>query len=252
MNEGLIIVLSGVVISTLVTTLGIGGGILWTPLFILGFGLLPHKAVTTSFMIQVVGLGSGTIAYLRAGLVQTRLVILLFIAALPGVIIGSVLSVQIPQKFVQMALGMMSLTLAILFVSLASPLSTERQTNLNKELLLKILPIPGFLGFMMGALSVGISEWLLPALRGRLGLTMPEAVATVIPVMFGLATVATLSHGLLSDTNCWYYFAWGAVGTMIGGQLGPRLAQRIDEEFLKDSFIYLMTLVGIHLIFQSI
>ncbi|KOR28536.1 hypothetical protein TI05_16750 [Achromatium sp. WMS3] len=252
MADGLILLCSGIVISTLVTALGIGGGILWTPLFILGFGLPPHQAVTTSLMIQVVGLGSGSIAYIKSGLVKTHLVVLIFIVALPGVIIGSILALRLPQQLVQMALGVMSLTLAILFVTAAVPLAADKKYSFDRVLLLKILPIPAFFGFMMGSLSVGISEWLVPPLRSRLGLSMPEAVASVIPVMFGLASIASLSHGLSSFPTYWIYFVWGAIGTIIGGQLGPRLAQQIDEVILKDTFIYLMTLVGIHLIFQSI
>lgn len=252
MNEILFLIFTGITISTIVTTLGIGGGILWSPLLILGFKLSPQEAVTTSLMIQVIGLSSGSIAYLKAGLVQMRLVAILFFIAVPGVIIGSVIGVTLPPQVVQMGLGIMSLMLAILFVSTAVPLTIDKQTNIDTKELTKILPIPGFFGLLMGLLSVGISEWLIPALRSKLGLSMPEAVATVISVMFGLAVVASISHGLLAHTVHWNYFMYGALGTAIGGQLGPRLAQQIDEGVLKDSFIYLMTLVGIHLIFQSI
>lgn len=253
MTEMLVIFLAGISISTIVTSLGIGGGILWTPLFILGFALPPHEAVAMSLMIQVVGLSSGTLAYLRTGLLQPKLVIILFFTALPGVIIGSIAGLHLSQQTVQMGLGLMSLTLAILFVSSATPLVTNRQNSIDKLQLLKILPIPGFFGFLMGMLSVGISEWLLPSLRSKLGLSMPEAVATVIAVMLGLVIVASLSHGLLlTQVAHWDYFTYGAIGTIVGGQVGPRLAQRVNEELLKDSFIYLMTLVGIHLLFQSL
>ena len=252
MIEGLVLFFSGMLIATIAMGVGIGGGILWTPLFILGFGLLPYEAVSTSLMIQVVGLGSGSLAYFRSGLVRTRLSGLLFLAALPGILLGSFLGVQLPQQAVQMGLGLMSLTVAILFVSAATPLPASGPVPIDFRRLRLVLPIPAFFGFAMGLLSVGISEWLIPALRSRLGLSMTEAVATVIPAMFLLALVAALSHGLLANTLYWDYFLWGALGTLVGGQLGPRLAQGINEWLLKDSFIYLMTLVGIHLIFQSL
>lgn len=252
MIDTIILLFAGIGIATTVTTLGIGGGILWTPLLILWFKLPPQEAVATSLLIQVIGLGSGSTAYLKAGLVRIRLATILFFIALPGVIIGSIIGVQLPQHAVQMGLGIMSLTLAILFVSAAMPLPSNKQLDIDSKELTKILPIPGFFGFLMGLLSVGISEWLIPALRSRLRLSMPEAVGTVIPVMFGLACVAALSHLFLSHAVCWNCFIYGAIGTTIGGQLGPLLSQRLDEMLLKDSFIYLMTLVGIHLLFQSI
>ena len=252
MIEALVLLTAGLAISLIVMAVGIGGGLLWTPLLILSFGLPPQEAVAASLMIQVAGLGSGSLAYWRTRLVRKRLVAILFLAALPGVLIGSFLGVQLPQQMVQMALGVISLTVAILFVSAAAPFPARHDPAFDRRRLLEVLPIPGFFGFAMGLLSVGISEWLVPTLRGRLGLSMPEAVATVIPVMFALAVVASLSHGLLAQTLHWEAVFWGGSGTLVGGQLGPRLAQRINEGLLKDSFIYLMTLVGIHLIFQAV
>ena len=38
---------------------------------------------------------------------------------------------------------------------------------------------------------------------------------------------------------------------LIGGQIGPRLAERINERKLKDIFIFLLTLIGIHLIYNA-
>ena len=34
-------------------------------------------------------------------------------------------------------------------------------------------------------------------------------------------------------------------------QLGPRLAERINDRVLKEIFIFLLTLIGIHLIYNS-
>lgn len=250
MIEAAILLLAGVAIATIVVAIGIGGGVLWTPLLILGFNLPPQEAISTSLMIQVAGLGSGTVAYARAGAVRWRLAGLFFAVALPGVLAASVFSVQLSQATTQMALGIMSMILAILFVSRGdAPLAGER---LERSRVLGVLPIPGVFGFAMGLLSVGISEWLIPALRGRVGLSMREAVAVAIPMMFGLVLVAAISHAVVGHSIHWAYLAAGAAGTAVGGQLGPRLARRIDEGLLKNSFIYLMTLIGIHLIFQSI
>ena len=113
----LILVLCGIAISSVYMAVGIGGGILWTPLLILAYGLSPQEAITTSLLIQVIGMGSGSIAYFRAGLVKVRLSLLFFIVALPGVVIGSFISVNLSAQTVQMALGIMAMMLAIMFVS---------------------------------------------------------------------------------------------------------------------------------------
>lgn len=244
--------ISGIFIASAAMAIGIGGGILWTPLLILGYQLSPQEAISTSLLIQVVGMGSGSVAYYRAGLVQLRLSILFFLIALPGVIIGSIATINLPQETVQMGLGIMSIILAILFVTSRDDFSDANRLSYAQGKVTRILPIPALFGFIHGSLSLGIGEWLIPALRSHLKLDMRSSIATVIPMMFLLAITASLMHYLITDTIHLNYFIWGAVGTLIGGQIGAHISKRIDEPILKQSFIYLMTLTGIHLIFQAI
>ncbi len=248
------LVFAGLLISTAAMTIGIGGGILWTPLLILAYGLSPQEAIATSLLIQVVGMGSGSFAFLRTNLVEKKLSLIFFLTALPGVVIGSIVTVNLPQQPVQMALGIMAMLLALLFVAAKEPMDEEQggyrfdQTKINQ-----LLPIPGFFGFIMGFLSLGIGEWLIPAMRSRLHLEMKRCVATIIPMMFLLAVVASFLHwSLMEESVQMNYFLWGALGTLAGGQIGPRVARYIDDRMLKETFIFLMTLIGIHLIFQSI
>lgn len=248
----LILVGCGIAISSVAMAIGIGGGILWTPLLILAYGLSPQESITTSLLIQVVGMGSGSIAYYRVGLVKTRLSLLFFIVALPGVVIGSFISINLSQQSVQMALGIMSMILAVLFVSSQEDVIHNISKNYPKRKVAQVLPIPAFFGFVLGSLSSGIGEWLIPALRSRLNMDMRTSIATVIPMMFLLALIASLIHSATADSIHWTYFVWGSTGTIIGAQIGARLPRRINERILKQSFIYLMTLIGIHLIFQSI
>ncbi|MCK4705005.1 MAG: sulfite exporter TauE/SafE family protein [Gammaproteobacteria bacterium] len=254
MIEELGLVLAGLLFSTAAMTIGIGGGILWTPLLILAYGLSPQAAIATSLLIQVVGMGSGSFAFLRTKLIDKKLALIFFAAALPGVIIGSYVTVNLPQQPVQMALGIMAMTLALLFVASQDQTDEERDNyEFNQEKVNRLLPIPGFFGFIMGFLSLGIGEWLIPAMRSQLKLSMRRCVATIIPMMFLLAIVAAGLHwSLMEESVEVNYLLWGGLGTLIGGQLGPRVARYIDDKVLKETFIFLMTLIGIHLIFQSI
>lgn len=248
------LVLAGVFIATAAMTIGIGSGILWTPLLILAYGLSPQEAIATSLLIQVVGMGSGTFAFLRTDLVEKKLALIFFITALPGVIIGSFITVNLPQQPVQMALGIMAMVLALLFVAGQDSIDDDQKAyNFNQAKINPLLPIPGFFGFIMGFLSLGIGEWLIPAMRNHLQLDMKRCVATIIPMMFLLAVVASIMHwSLMEDAIQLNTFLWASVGALVGGQVGPRVARYIDDKMLKESFIFLMTLIGIHLIFQAI
>lgn len=246
------LILFGTVIASAAMAIGIGGGILWTPLLILVYKLSPAEAISTSLFIQVAGLGSGTHAYARAGLVNKKLAIIFFLTALPGIIIGSFITINLPQHAVQMALGIMAMILAILFVANNQDSEQGTKSSFEGSEIRSVAPIPFVFGYIMGFLSLGISEWLVPALRAKLKMDMPQAIGTSIAMMFMLALIASLIHFSLSETVHLKIIILGAIGTLIGGQIGPRISQRINDKLLQQSFIYLMTLIGIHLIFQAI
>ncbi|MDH3973647.1 MAG: sulfite exporter TauE/SafE family protein [Deltaproteobacteria bacterium] len=243
---------AGVGIASVAMTIGIGGGILWMPLLILAYGVPPQEAVSISLMIQVAGMGSGSLAYSKVAHVEKRLTGILFLVALPGIVLGSLLTVKLPENQVNLALGAMSLILALVFISGREELSAQGLYRFDKKKVAQILPIPAFFGLLMGFLSVGVGEWLIPSLKNKLNMEMTGAVATVIHLMFLLSLVGAMSHGIFSANLNWGYFFWGALGAVCGGQIAPRFAVKVSDRLLKEMFVYLMTLTGIHLIFHSI
>jgi len=102
-----------------------------------------------------------------------------------------------------------------------------------------------------GMLSLSIGEWVIPLMHGKLNLRMSTAIATSITTIFGICLLGSLFHLMLGGSPQWPVVAWGAPGVLIGGQIGPRISGRINERILKEIFIFLLTLVGIHLIYNS-
>ena len=92
------LIIAGIVIAGLAVAVGIGGGILWTPLLILGYGLSPQQAVATSLIIQVVGMGSGSFAYLRTQLVEKKLSSVVFSGGSAGSGFGQFLYRQAARR----------------------------------------------------------------------------------------------------------------------------------------------------------
>ena len=56
---------AGVIIAALASAVGIGGGILWMPFFIIFMKIPPETAVVTSLVVQTAGMGSGSTAFIR-------------------------------------------------------------------------------------------------------------------------------------------------------------------------------------------
>ncbi len=249
--SSLLLVACGIAISIIAMAVGIGGGILWTPLLIVAYGLAPVEAVTYSLIIQIFGMGSGTIAFYRAGQTDLRLSALFAAAAMPGVVIGSFGTHYIDENLLRLILGIMAMMLALMFVARNTEADTTSERNYRQRELRPLLPIPGLFGFIMGLLSLGIGEWLIPALRDRLKLSMSRAVAVVVPMMMMLAAVSSLIHIASIETLHLNYVVWGALGTLIGAPIGARLSRVIDDRLLKEAFIFIMTLLAVHFVFRS-
>jgi uncharacterized membrane protein YfcA len=253
MLTALVLFLVGIAIATISMAVGIGGGILWTPLLIFAYGLNAMDAVTSSLLIQCAGLASGTIAYRRNANTNFRLSFFIFLAALPGIVLGSFAThYLVSEDFLKLLLGIMALILAIMFVARQKDTDEDKTLTYSKRDLSKLLPIPGFFGFIMGMLSLGIGEWLIPSLRARLHIGMRQAVGIVIPAMLMLVLLAAAIHLYQSESLSLLPITWGALGTLVGAQIGAQVSQRINERLLKESFIYLMTLIGVHFIYNAI
>ena len=102
-----------------------------------------------------------------------------------------------------------------------------------------------------GMLSVSIGEWLVPLMRSRLNLRMRTAVATSIVMIFGTCVAGSIFHLAFGGVPDFWVFGWAVPGVIIGGQIGPKLMENINERLLKDIFVFLLTLISIHLIYSS-
>ncbi len=98
MHEMWLALPTGILISTVVSSIGIGGGILWMPFLLVVLKMNPETAVSTSLLIQTFGKGSGSIAYIRQRTVDHKLALLLILIAVPGVMIGGQIGPRITKK----------------------------------------------------------------------------------------------------------------------------------------------------------
>ncbi len=242
----------GILIASVVSAVGIGGGILWMPFLMLILKLEPEASVMTSLVIQTAGMGSGSLAYARRTLVDYRLTAVLLTATIPGLAMGALITRSIRPSQIELALGLLTLITAFWFISTNLKYDDQGHRRIR---LRTARPYVGWISLMSvasGMLSVSIGEWLVPILRGKMALRMRTAVATSIATIFGTCVLAAAFHYLLGSAPHWSTVGWAVPGVLVGGQIGPRLAERLNERMLKEVFIFLLTLIGIHLIYNAI
>ncbi len=240
----------GVAIATLATMVGLGGGILWTPYLILVAGLEPSQAVTASLIIQVGGMGSGGVTALRQGKTDPRLAAVIALSAFPGVAVGVWLTTVIPPESLVFLLGLACLATALVFVSVREDYEFLPTKTVALPAAVRYVWIPPLLSVLTGLLSIGVGDFLVPILRNRLGMKMDSAIGTCLVVMALNAALAAGLHFLMAAEFPTGLVFWALLGVIAGGQIGPRLAARVPDQTLKEIFVYGLSLVGIHILFN--
>lgn len=247
----------GMTIATVASLIGIGGGLLWAPYFILVRGFDPAKAIMFSFLIQVVGMGSATFWNIRHRTVYWRLLAGMALPIAAGVLLGAFFNQRVANPdIVKGMLGITTIAVSIFFV-----FQTEKyDTSLEEDRGIKApwwFRIQGlFFGILSGFLSIGISDFLIPVMRSRLKIPMNYAVGTALFLNFSIAFMGSVfhltftEHAFTAEMITILVFCW--IGAMIGGQFGRMLSSVIDDSRLKEIFIFALLIIGIHLIYNTL
>ena len=242
---------AGMIIAALASAVGIGGGILWMPFFIIFLKLSPETAVVTSLLVQTAGMGSGSAAYIKKRTVDLPLACFFLLLALPGLGLGALLTRLLSSANLELALGILTLTTVFIFVSANQKYTDTGQDRVAVKQARRCGWLVSLMAVASGMLSVSIGEWLVPLMRNRLKLRMRVAVATSIVTIFGTCIAGSAFHVILGTSADLTALVWAVPGVIIGGQIGPWFTEKINERMLKEVFIFLLTLIGIHLIYNS-
>lgn len=242
---------AGIGIASVASCVGIGGGILWMPFLILVMRIPPDSAVLTSLVIQTVGMGSGSFAYMRQRRVDLHLAFFLFLVTLPGIVTGAWLTSVMAPNHLELVLGILTLFTALLFVSASQKYLDEGSDKVPVKKAVRYSWMVALGAVASGMLSVSIGEWLIPLMRNKMSLRMRTAVATSIVTIFGTCLAGTAIHFSMAKHAEFAILVYAVPGVLIGGQLGPRILEKTNDRRLKEVFIFLLTLIGIHLIYNS-
>jgi uncharacterized protein len=241
----------GAGIATLVMLVGFGGGMLWMPFLLIVMKLPPQTAIITSLLIQVAGTASGSVSYIRQGKADVRLALLLLVAAIPGVELGAYVAHRFMLTQIELLVGLIALITAFLFVSSNQKYTDEGTERVQLRQAYRYSWVAAFMAIVSGMLTINVGEWLVPFLRKKMGLRVSNGVASCIVLTCGISLVGALIHYHMGAQPSWEVTLWAIPGVIIGGQIGAGLVRHIDERMLKEIFIFVLTLIGIHLVYRS-
>jgi len=265
-----------VIIAGMVASLvGIGGGVIFIPLFNLYLGLTIEDAIGTSMFTIIFTSLSGTLYYLKEKRVDYKTGLLMEITTIPGAIIGAATTEILPETVLK------AIFFSFLFFSgfkLIRRKDSEKSSNLTfKKPSLKFLNIGwekrfvdsqgkewsyfvniplmltcGFLaGFISGLLGIGGGTLKVPMLTIILGMPVHIATATSTFMILITSTSGGMTHFYLGHVHLEIVLI-AAIGAVIGAQIGPRLNVKVSSKHLRKIVGTVLILVAANMMYNTI
>jgi uncharacterized membrane protein YfcA len=264
-----------IVIAFLANGAGIGGATFFTPLFILVLGLEPQVAVGVALITEVFGFASGVSAHARARTIDWKVARMLAVVSVPAAVVGSLVAGFISPDVLKVLLGLGLLVIAVAFIrhsdvqeesaaisrgeGVVQPSTTRRIVTRDGETLQYELCrhnegrwFAGVGGALVGLISTGLGELNNYALVIRCRIPTRVTVATSAAVVAVTALAASVTHlvGFVQEGADTMEIVLSIViftvpGVIIGGQLAPKLSQRVEGEDLIRFLGWLFLVVGL-------
>ncbi|MBT8430069.1 MAG: sulfite exporter TauE/SafE family protein [Gammaproteobacteria bacterium] len=226
---------------------GGGAGLLQLPVLI--FLGLPFGVALATHKIASVALGVGaTIRHLREGGLRRQFVLFILATGVPGVLLGASLILQVPGRYAEVALGVLTLGLGIYSVAKGQMGLTEQPRNrTGRGLWIGGLGLFG-IGILNGSLTSGTGLFVTLWLVRWFGADYRQAVAyTLVLVGVFWNGSGALALGILGEVQ-WNWLPALLAGSLLGGFAGAHLAILKGNRWIKRAFEVVTLLVGLKLI----
>lgn len=241
--------ISGILSGGALGLTGGGGSILAVPLLVYLVGENIHLAIITSLM--AVGatslLASGS--YMMKNLVRFKVAFIMAAPALISTFLGSLANKHLkgPVLLILFSLLMMYIGYMMLKGKKQAEIQ-EEDKHTNYKLVLGL----GFLtGFASGFFGVGGGFLLVPALYMGANLKMKEAVATSLFIIFLFGLFGLGSYLIQGRAVSFGISAVFTLGGAIGGLVGSRVAENMDQNRLRMIFAIFTIVMGIGILIEN-
>lgn len=255
--------LLGIGVGTFGSLLGLGGGLILVPLFML-FMLEPNgstfanvqQIVGTSLFVVLCNAVSGTWAYVRQRRIFLRAAVPFALATVPGAFLGGYISEYFSGPAFSLTFGVTMAALGCLMWRNSrgkkASASAEGFDPATSDIKLPLgIVCSFFVGFLSSILGIGGGIIHVPMMVFLLGFPPQIAVATSTFVLMVSSVVGTVSHGLLG------HILWGpavmiGIGALLGAQIGAMISKKSRPSFLVATLAVVMILLGLQFVYKGL
>lgn len=233
--------------------LGLGGGLLITPLLNLLFGIPIEVAIATS-LVAVIGTSSATASvYVEQKLSDIRLGMVLELATTMGAVSGAVVAGLLSRRMLTI---LFSLFLAYAGTSMLRRAgSRELASEDPEEYRVKRVPLGLFLSYLAGGISgllgVGGGPIKVPLMYLLMGIPLKVATATS-NFMIGVTAAASAFVYYQRGHILAYPTAPVVVGVFAGSLVGSHVSRRVPTRWILWLFVSVMFYLAVTMAVKAI
>lgn len=275
LETALLMLLVGVFAGIMGAILGIGGGMIVTPIVTLAMGLDIKYAIGASIVAVIATSSGSTIAFLKDDVLNLRVAMFLEIATTIGAIIGALLTGAFDPTILYVLFGSLlifsswnmyrKLRAGKEVLKRAQPDKWAEKLNLNssyydknlkKQVDYQVENIPGGFLIMLGAglasgmLGIGSGAFKVMAMDGAMKMPLKPSSAT-----------SNLMMGVTAAASATVYFFNGsirpdiavplALGILGGSTFGSRIMQVLPSKLIRIIFIPILLYLGLQMILKG-
>lgn len=248
--------------------IGLGGGIIITPVLVLGFGIDIRYAMGAALASVIATSSGAAAAYLRDGISNMRIGLFLCLATTIGAVTGAMLAGVLNAAILSFIFGLALLATAGLSLRKQADSTTASlpETPLGARLRLDDeYPaghkyhvqgvVPGFgvmtiAGLLSGLLGIGSGAFKVLAMDQIMRIPF-KVTTTTSNFMIGVTAAASvgiyLKNGYLDPVLVYPV----ALGVLAGSFLGARLINVVPTKILKSIFLIAIVFIGIQMILRG-
>jgi len=256
--------------------LGLGGGVIMVPLFVLLLDVPIHIAAGASIVAVVATSSVSASVYVRDEITNMRLGMFLEMATTLGAVTGASLMVGISESILQIIFGLSLLYAALVMwfqlrstgrswiprendwlakkLNLgASYYDSARDENISYGVsrTLPTFSISYIAGVVSGLLGIGGGGIKVPAMNVISSVPMKAAVATS-NFMIGVTAAASALVYIRNGFCDGFVTAPEVLGTLAGSFFGAKAAIKVRGVFLKKTFIVILLILGLRMLASGV
>ncbi len=247
----LALLITGLLIATVSSTVGLAGGAFMVPALVLIFGLPMQTAVGVSLFAIMFMTISATVAYATRKRIDYKVGLLFDTLDVPGAILGAYITTLIAPRLLAGMFGGLLLVIAAYMI-------WRKNSKMKAGSSHNLLGIPHklFIYCMLGSLLSGV----VSAMFGVGGGIIDETVMIILlgmsihtsagTAMFGMAITtiaAVIPHWFLGNVSLYYAIPL-AIGCVAGGQFGPYISSRTRANVLKKILGVIFIIIGLRML----